>query len=138
MYSSTGTLVRVVRWETPAPVPVRGPDRDAFERELFSNLRNPGLVPRYRRWLLEASYPEAKPAFAAMIADEDGFLWVRPSTPANAETAMWTVYDPDGFARAEVPVPARFELVEVDRTHVLASYKDDFDVEFVTSYRIVR
>ena len=73
-----------------------------------------------------------------MISDEEGFVWVRPSVSAEAEDVAWTVYGPDGQAAATMPMPAQFEVLDVDATHVLAGWKDDFDVEYVSSYRIVR
>ena len=55
--------------------------------------------------------------------------------PAEAEDVAWTVHGPDGQATATLSMPAHLEVLDVDVTHVLAGWKDDLDVEYVSSYR---
>lgn len=137
VYSLSGSLVRLIRWSAET-VAVTRDDRRPFEDEVMSVVRRPAIEPSYRRWLSEISYPDVKPSFAAMISDEEGFLWVRASTPADADAATWTVFGPDGLATATLSMPARFEVFDVDATHVLVAWKDDLDVEYVSSYEVVR
>ena len=137
VYSLSGSLVRVIRWAAET-VAVGGGDRDAFREDVMSGVRRPAQEPFYRRWLAEISYPDTRPSFSALISDEEGFLWVRPSVPAEAEDVAWTVHGPDGQANATLSMPAHLEVLDVDVTHVLAGWKDDLDVEYVSSYRIVR
>lgn len=137
VHSYDGALQTIIRW-TAEPVPVRPVDHRAFEDGLMAGLRRPDLAPRFRRWLSEISYPELKPTFAAMISDESGHLWVRPSAPGDASAVSWTVYGPTGVAEATVSVPAHYRLLDVDDTHLLATWKDELDVEYVSSHRVLR
>lgn len=136
-YSREGKLIRILRWP-PQRVAVSGADRAAFRDEVMNGVRRPDQAPFLRRWLSEMSYPDAKPAFSAMISDERGFLWVRPSAPADAESVDWLVFGPDGPMVAYVAVPAELTLLDVDDTHALAKWTDELGVELVNSYRVMR
>jgi hypothetical protein len=136
-YAMDGRLVQLIRW-SPEPVPVRAADRAAFEDDVMAGLRRPDQAPHFRRWLSEISYPDLKPPFAAMIADEDGYLWVGPSAPVEVDEVTWTVYGPDGTATATVSIPARHRVLDVDSTHVVATWTDDLDVASVGVFALTR
>ena len=137
VYGMGGSLERIIRW-TVDPVPVASGDRDAFRDEVMANMRNPAQAPAFRRWLSEISYPDTRPSFAAMIANEEGFLWVRPSVPVGDESVAWTVYGPDGRAQATATLPSELEVLDVDRTHIVARWEGEYGVEYVGSYRVER
>ena len=73
-----------------------------------------------------------------MISDQDGYLWIRPSTPSGASTAGWVVYDPEGAAAANIEMPADLIVLDVDATHVIGKRVDELGVETVFSYRVGR
>jgi hypothetical protein len=83
-------------------------------------------------------YPASKAAFDDLIAESGGNLWVKATPTAGAPSDRWIVFAPDGTATAQVDVPTGLELLYVDETHMLAKWTDEFDVEFVRSYRVER
>jgi hypothetical protein len=71
-------------------------------------------------------------------------LWLRHATPCflddgDAEPSRWDVVDPESRARvAVVELPAALRLLAVTSDRVLAVTPDEFDVERVGVYRIIR
>lgn len=136
-FDMQGSLAMILRW-VPDEVSVTSADRSAFADGVLDGTRREGQVPFLRRWLSEISYPDKKPPFAAMISDEDGNLWIRPSVRRDSESVRWTVYGPDGQALAHIDTPSDLTVFDVDATHLLAKRTDEFDVETVLSYRVRR
>jgi hypothetical protein len=136
-YARDGTLLRILRW-APRVAPVTSADRRTFREEVISGLRRPTQAPVYERWLSEATYPESKPAFAQILADAEGTLWVQDSRRSGAASESWTVFGPDGGAVASLEVPSGLRVIHVSRSHVLAIWTDEMDVEYLRSYRIER
>lgn len=136
-FTLEGDLSTIIRWVADS-VAVTRADRTTFAEEVIANLRNPNLAPNYRRWLSEITYPDFKPTFAALIADEDGFLWIRDQTVADAPVARWTVYGPDGLAVAHVDVPGDVEILDVDATHIIGKKVGDLGLETIVTYRVLR
>jgi hypothetical protein len=92
-------------------------------------------LPRTRQVLAqvldEAPAPRSHPAFLELKADQDDRLWLRlPSTPA----VTWRVLDPSGRHLADVELPARTEILEIGRTHLIALERDDLDVQRILLY----
>jgi len=132
-----GELVRIMRWD-PAPVAVRAADRTTFSESVLGSANRPGRLAALRRWLSEIEFPAVMPAFVAMISADDGWLWVRDSSSIEDDLARWTVYRPDGTAGAVADLPAAYEVLAVDSTHIVARSSDDFGVEYVWAHRIIR
>lgn len=136
-YGPSGELRRIIRWE-PRPVQVTGEDRSGFGESLIERLRRPEQVPDYRRWLSQVPFPETKPAFEEILADDEGRVWVKEPAVAGAETSRWSVYGSDGVAVGSVEIPGGFRVVHVSRDQLLAVWTSALDLEFVHSYRLVK
>lgn len=137
MYDRSGLLKTIVRW-SPVRVPVLAGDRALFREETVASAGRPNQVATLRRWLAEIAYPEWKPAFDAMISDEDGHLWVRQPPRFGDDFQLWTIYGPNGIALARLALPAGLEVLDVDATHVVAKSTDALGLETVLSYRVRR
>ena len=93
------------------------------------------------------------PPLGRLIAADDGAFWVeridggrpaevefrkyfrRPSESAET-SATWDVFDARGRFLAAVPLPARFAPMAVTERTVTGVQRDEFDVEYVVTYRI--
>lgn len=106
-----GQPIRHVRVNTPAPV-VSDDDRDAYReaRDLVGqreDWRNRVAQDRERLPL-----PAYRPALEAIVAADDGGVWVRAAAPrwlATADTVSWDVFGVDGSLLARVSLPASFD-----------------------------
>jgi len=136
-YDLHGQLHTIIRW-APRPVPVSAQDRQSFATNLIDKSRRPEMVPVYNRWLSEIEFPEFKPVFAALIADDAGYLWIRDSAPGDAATWHWTIHGPDGVAVARMETVAGLDLLDVDRTHAIGKLTDTLGIERVHSYPVNR
>lgn len=100
-------------------------------------------------------YPELYPRFARLLVARTRELWVMAypemkepvSSWQFSETyafvvpdagARWRVMSPSGEPVAEVRTPPRFYVLEVGADYVLGVSKDEFDVESVEQYALVR
>ena len=100
-------------------------------------------------------YPDELPAVARLMAGTDGSLWVMayPEVSEPISTyrffsayarygpprgGHWRVLAPDGSTRAELRTPPGFFPMEIGRDHVLGLRRNEFDVESVELYEIVR
>jgi hypothetical protein len=84
-------------------------------------------------------FPPTYPAFGAVTADRDGFLWVeryaRPGVP-TADAKSYAVFAPDGRWLGDVRLPARFTLSSATVDHAIGVETDDLDVQYIRVYRI--
>src|SRR5688572_28151677 len=94
-------------------------------------------------------FAEEFPAFANMIVDKTGHLWVqrydyryelRTPGPSRIQTmtvpSRWNVHDSEGRWLCVVELPARFTPVEIGTDYVAGLGRDIDDVEQVRVYRL--
>jgi hypothetical protein len=123
-----------IRWAAERRA-VTSPDIAAYrEREL--------AAARDRAWmealLGEMVYPSEMPAYAELVADASGNLWVRGYDPDPAVPSRWSIFAPDGRWMGGVEFPARFRVHEIGADHVLGVWRDAEDVEYVRRHRLVK
>jgi hypothetical protein len=102
--------------------------------------------------------PEVKPPFAGLFAGEDGTIWVRvaqpgvhgedpdydPADPDDlpdewTEPIVFDVFDAEGCYLGEVQTPVGFSRYPeplFTRDWVLATTRDEFDVQSVVMFRV--
>jgi hypothetical protein len=103
--------------------------------------------------------PSEKPVLLSLLVDDGGNLWVRgypasvagrpdlydlsdPDAPLRENPApgeepeRWRVFDPTGRLLGTVEVPADLAVRSVSRGHVLAVWRDEYDVETIRVYRL--
>ena len=135
-YSPSGVLGTLIRTDH-APRPIQRGDRDAFMRA-----RTEGRSPAERR-AYEQRYdgndpPPNFPAFAELIADRSGHLWVGNYPIPTEENRWFSVFDPDGRWLTDVDVPDGISILEIRLHYVLALFTDELDVEHVRLYPLDR
>lgn len=99
-----------------------------------------------RKALLGAPRAETLPAFAAMVVDRVGQLWVRdarmldyvPQEGTKPSRTNWSVFSPAGLWLGDVHMPARFRPTDIGADYVLGVAQDADGVETVALYKLER
>lgn len=87
----------------------------------------------------DRAYPSHLPYWDKLLASPSGWLWVRryPS-PLETEDNTWDVFDPSGTHTALIRIPMSGRISELGDDYVLGVFRNEFDVERVQRYDIVK
>ncbi len=122
-----GSQIRSIRREHDA-VPVTQKDIDA----LLASLSEAS-----REVILNADLPETKPAFEALVVNDDGRPWIRHSSAAGDTLASWSILNADGTIFANVELPAGTDLEAIHSGKAYGTHSDEkTGAEFVVVYEI--
>lgn len=149
VYSSTGALEQIVRWPDHDRT-VSGPllsDWTDFVEDWLASM--PAGERRAIREILDAMPPaEQFPAYDGIIAAESGEVWVgayagqltMPPTPLNVRVPArrWLVFSPEGELTASVQTPEGFQPYAVHEGRVWGVFRDEYDIESVLAYEVVK
>jgi hypothetical protein len=91
-----------------------------------------------RTSLDQTPFPDSYPAFAALVADDDGHLWVAESPRAGVEERIWLVFDSSGRWLGRVAAPARTRVLRASAGRLLVRHVDELGVQTIRDYRIVK
>ena len=132
-----GALLRIVRALRPArPVTdadvakLKEPDPDAA----------PGSEALWARVLAAIEYPTHFPAYAGIVVDDQGHVWIREYVwpEDSAAPQQWQIFDPEGRWLGGMSMPAGFTALHIGADEVLGIQLDDMDVEHLHAYRLMR
>ena len=131
-YDSSGVLRRIVRLDAP-PREVTEEDIAEYERRRAERARPMPGPP-----LPDPPYPDVFPALAGIVADRLGNLWVRDCVPnpAEADSAVWTIFTNDGRMLAGATLPGAWRIGEIGPDYLLVIEADDFDVAHLKMYEL--
>jgi hypothetical protein len=94
--------------------------------------------PEVLRRLSAAEHPKTFPAYARLLGDSRGYLWVQ-SFPQDARGATdWSVFGKDGAWLGNVRMPANFHALEIGDDYVLGRFTGDLGQESVQVYALER
>jgi len=89
--------------------------------------------------------PEKKPAYDWAFLDRESNTWVLETADVGASALTFTVFDAEGRMLGQVEVPAglspatRFgRLLDVGPDYFLGVWLDEYEVETVRMYRLVK
>ncbi len=136
VFSDDGALVAIVRREAELDAPSRA-DLDASLERLYADFPDEAradALAEARDMPLVESYP----AFAGIMADRTGYLWVREYRAPDAEGPVWAVFDPDGHPQGLVETPPGLRLLEIGEDYLLGWRSDDVQVEYVQIWPLSR
>lgn len=139
-YTLEGELERVARRTWPRR-PVTDAMVDQYVEGSFPPLRED--ISRGR------TFAEELPAFSDLMVDASGNVWVRQYEVSHGFTILqyrrtfedpsrWVVFDPEGRWLGEVRMPGQFTALEIGDDYVLGMRRDEFDVEYVQQYDLVK
>lgn len=141
-YGPGGALGMIVRREHTLVAPTTAYQDADIERRVA--LRPPEEQAERRRELrerfAELPMPETFPAFAAIMADALGHLWVQEyDLPGERRASpLWTVFDPDGRVLGFVETPPGLRIYEIGEDYILGRATDDLGVEYVQVWSLER
>jgi hypothetical protein len=85
----------------------------------------------------EGAVHETLPPVTALVAAQDGTIWLRREAPGGEEVE-WMVLDSGGEPQARLQLPARQTVAAARGDYMAAVELDELDVPFVVLYRITR
>ncbi len=136
-HAADGALRRIIRWEARDRA-VRPADVDAYGAELRRRLADRGLESARIEEALRREtgdhrpVAEQFPGHGRMLATPGGRLWVEDyRRPLDEGPSPWFVFESDGTVVCRVNVPEGWIPRSVDADHLVATYRDDLDVEYV-------
>lgn len=124
-FGPNGALVRVLRREVPSQ-----PFTDAHFRRVAER------VPQMASALAELPLPSRVPAFASLLVDREGNLWVQDYPSPGGEPVAWTVFSRQGAILGQIVLPAAFRPTDVGADYVLGVGMDEQDVERIRMYAL--
>jgi hypothetical protein len=149
VFLADGTLERVVRVDAPLPaysreevLPQRPASRADERSQEAGRVRNEAIR--------SAVLPDTVAWFSDMLVDEVGHVWIREYLPpgrSDLPPPRWFIFDPEGRLRyavrsppALVRSPATWTRMnpQIGEDFILAPVRDDYGVERVELYRLVR
>lgn len=81
---------------------------------------------------------DSYPAFAGIMSDRAGYLWVREYWVPEAEGPVWSVFDPEGRVQGLVETPPGLRLFEIGEDYLLGWRNDELGVEHVEVWAVSR
>jgi len=133
VYNSQGSLHRRIRVDRAA-VPF---DASAIDRYIDSRADlDPEGERAIREQLAGLALPETLPAFADLLVDDVGRIWVQEFAFDAAAPAIWLVLSAEGAALGLVEAPAGFTLRAVRSDRLYGVFEDELDVESVRVFSL--
>lgn len=99
--------------------------------ELLRSRAPPGGRARVERELADLQVPELRPAYAELLVDSSGNLWIGGWEADGGPATAWTVLDPDGSWLVDVRAPPGLRLHDIGEDWVVGVARDELDVERV-------
>jgi hypothetical protein len=136
-HDTTGALVTIARWPG-APLEVTDPDKEAYVNERIAQ----ASTDEERTALRGAGvggfeFAPTLPAHGPLLVDALGDVWVSDFVkPETFDPVRWTVFGPDGVAKAQVELPSYATLLWADKDRVLLKIADELGIEYVELWRL--
>lgn len=137
-YGIDGGLRRVIRLDRE-PARVTAAQLEAFIAAEMAEAEDETQAREIRQRYEDFPVPDFHPAYSALIANPEGFLFVQgPEIPDNNSVAL-DVFDHEGRLVGALSVPDGIEeILEIGSGHLLGLHRDEFDVEYVRLYELSR
>ena len=139
--TATGDTVRILRL---APYALAVSEaRAVAERDARLDTPTPQgrpMPPRFRQLIEDMPLPTTRPAYADMIVDPAGAIWLRPfrGMSEGGGPESWLVLDPGGRWLGSVEVPEGFHVWDIGIDEVLGVWHDELDVQHPRVLRLER
>lgn len=98
------------------------------------------LPPYFVQAVEEMPSPETRPAYAALLADPTGAIWLRPFRGMSEAGGgvRWLVLGSDGSWLGSVEIPEDFRVTDIGADEVLGVWTDETDVQHPQVRRLRR
>lgn len=131
-----GSLRQIARWD-PGARELTSEDWQAHEAYVRSHSQE---APALESLLQEqhAAFSGVRPVARFTYGDVEGNIWLAEETFAGLRSARFTVVTADGRVIGPVVFPREIEPLAISAELVLARGQDDWDVQGVVLYRLVK
>jgi hypothetical protein len=136
-YHATGGLERLVRVLQPNR-PVTSDDIQTYERLRLEQEADAGERSALRDQVEVAPFPETFPAFASLMVDDAGRLWVENYRLPGESDVVYSVFGDEGELLGAVRVPLGLRIYEIGNDYVLGRWRDELDVEHIRLHELVK
>ncbi|MDE2646648.1 MAG: 6-bladed beta-propeller [Bacteroidota bacterium] len=128
--SESGERIRTVKIAHEAS-PVTQREIDAEVAKILS--------PRNRRSILRSKLlPETKPAYDALVVDDQGHIWIRKFSETDAEYTKWLIIGSDGTLLGEMELPANLLLKTIKAGRAYASIYSEEYGPYIVVYEVTK
>ena len=125
--SEKGEPVRTIRFAHEAS-PVTRRDIEGIVKDASRSVR---------RWVLGSeSIPETKPAYDAMVVDDQGHIWIREYPNTDAEFAKWLIVNTNGELVGAMELPENLLLKTIKAGRAYASVYSEIYGPYIVVYSI--
>lgn len=134
-YQPDGTLSGLIR-HASEPVPITAAETDELVRqrvELAETEAQRRIAEQFGEGL---HLPPTMPAFAEMLADADGNVWVQEFVWPEGAGARWSVLSPAGRWLGDVEMPEGLRPTYIGADVVVGVWTDELDVEYVRVHEL--
>ena len=136
VWDGSGAPLDALQWDD-MPRPLDDAVATALFQQETANLE-PAERDKEREAFREAARPEAAPVFSHLVLGPGGELWVHRFDQPGGEVSDWLVFDADGSLRAHARIPRERVIRAIGRERVYTLERDEYDVEYVRGYRLLR
>jgi hypothetical protein len=136
-YTNRGQLVRIIRVQR-SNAPLTQQHIDAYLEETASGIEDPRRRNEFVATQREMPHAPTLPAYAEMLVDAERNLWVADYRHPGEPRVRWTVFDPDGRMLGTIQLPPGLRITDIGADYVVGIGRDDFNVERVVMYRLVK
>ncbi len=134
--AADGRTVRLIRLDRPGQR-VTGADVFAYRQAAIAPVRGTEREGATRALLDASEFADTFPAYAELIVDNVGNLWVRNYQWFDiGANRAWFVFDPVGRYLGDVITPSRLEIHQIGDDFVLGRMSDRRGAEAVYIYRL--
>ena len=142
--AANGDTVRILRIAdyplalTPAQAEAERDHR--LDIPLLQQTPMPPRVQRLREFIENMPLPTTRPAYADLIVDPSGAVWLQPFRGASEQGGpeFWLVLDSGGRWLGSVEVPEDFRVWDIGMDEVLGVWQDEMDVQHPQVLRLRR
>ncbi len=135
-FAADGSLVGIVRRNGDLGSPTRE-DMDALVDRMVGDLPDEART-RAMSMLRDMPLVESYPAFAEIVADRVGYLWVLEYRMFGEGDPVWTVFDPGGRIQGLVETPPGLDVLEIGADYLLGLVTDELGAEYVQLWALDR
>jgi hypothetical protein len=144
-FDIAGRLTEIIR-KTHENLEVTPRDVELQRQSMLSRITSQAARERYESQYYEMPIPETMPAFGwtdmtrtpPVRADDQGNLWVLDYSRPGEERYRWSVFDPGGQWLVTVDVGFALEPLHIGTDFVLGLVKDEYDVQQLRFYRLIK
>lgn len=131
------TLQQLIR-RSPSDRRITNTHLETYISARLANVTDPNRRRRDERYWRNMEYPETFPAYAHLLLDAPGNLWVQDFVKPGDSVQTWNVFSPSGEQLATITAPVGLHVYEVGDAYVLGVTRDELDVEYVQLYDLIK